>query len=153
MVRMLHKGTLALAVATVGICAFALVTVGGARIYVSKDIIDNAVNSKDHITLVAAVKAAGLVDTRKGFSPFTVSAPINAAFAVLLPGTVYTLLNPDNNAALTGVLTYHAVCGKLGAAAIMKMIKYGDGKATINTLAGGNLVAMASSKWQFCDCH
>ena len=118
--------------------------VGGAAMFPTKDIVDNAVNSKDHTTLVAAVKAAGLVDTLKGPGPFTVFAPTNAAFAALPAGTVDTLLKPENKAALTGVLTYHVVAGKWDAAAITKMIKDGGGKATIKTVAGGSLVASAS---------
>src|SRR5881396_3050126 len=94
------------------------VKVGGAPMYPSKNIIQNAVNSKDHTTLVAAVKAAGLVDTLSGPGPFTVFAPTNAAFAKLPAGTVDTLLKPENKAALTGVLTYHVVPGKITAAMI-----------------------------------
>jgi uncharacterized surface protein with fasciclin (FAS1) repeats len=123
--------------------AFAQVTVGGAPMYPNKDIVDNAVNSKDHTTLVAAVKAAGLVDTLKGPGPFTVFAPTNAAFAALPAGTVDTLLKPENKAKLTGVLTYHVVPGKWDAAAIQKMIGEGGGKASIKTVAGGTLTAMA----------
>src|SRR2546430_483460 len=103
--------------------AFAQVTVGGAPMYASKDIVDNAVNSKDHTTLVAAVKAAGLVDTLKSPGPFTVFAPTNAAFAALPAGTVDTLLKPENKGTLTTVLTYHVVAGKWDAAALSKMIK------------------------------
>src|SRR5277367_4206700 len=94
--------------------------VGGKEMYPNKDIIDNAVNSKDHTTLVAAVKAAGLVETLKGPGPFTVFAPTNAAFAALPAGTVDTLLKPENKATLTKVLTYHVVAGKMDAATIMK---------------------------------
>jgi uncharacterized surface protein with fasciclin (FAS1) repeats len=107
----------------------------------TKDIIDNAVNSKDHTTLVAAVKAAGLVDTLKGPGPFTVFAPTNAAFAALPAGTVDTLLKPESKDALTGVLTYHVVAGKLDAAALKKEIKAGKGSADLKTAAGGVLVA------------
>ena len=123
--------------------AHAQVMVGGAPMLASKDIIDNAVNSKDHTTLVAAVKAAGLVETLKGPGPFTVFAPTNAAFAALPAGTVDTLLKPENKAALTGVLTYHVVPGKWDAAAITKMISDGKGQATIKTVAGGSLKATA----------
>ena len=119
-------------------------TVGGAPMLVTKDIVDNAVNSKDHTTLVAAVKAAGLVDTLKGAGPFTVFAPTNAAFAALPAGTVDTLLKPENKAALTGVLTYHVVPGKWDAAAIGKMIMDGKGMASIKTVAGGTLVAKSA---------
>src|ERR1700674_207265 len=101
------------------------VEVGGAPMYPSKDIVDNAVNSKDHTTLVAAVKAAGLVDTLKSAGPFTVFAPTNTAFAKLPAGTVDTLLKPENKARLTGVLTYHGVPGRLSASALMKDIKEG----------------------------
>ena len=117
------------------------VEVGGAAMYPSKDIVDNAVNSKDHTTLVAAVKAADLVDTLKGKGPFTVFAPTNAAFDKLPAGTVDTLLKPESKAALAKVLTYHVVSGKLDSTAIAKMIKKGKGKATLKTVAGGNLTA------------
>ncbi len=102
---------------------------------------DNAVNSKDHTTLVAAVKAAGLVDTLKGPGPFTVFAPTNEAFAALPAGTVDTLLKPENKAMLTKILTYHVVPGRLDAAALTKMIKAGHGRATLTTVAGGTLTA------------
>ncbi len=117
--------------------------VGGAAMYPSKDIIDNAMNSKDHTTLVAAVKAAGLVETLKGPGPFTVFAPTNTAFAALPPGTVDNLLKPESKAALTKVLTYHVVPLKLDAAAIMAAIKAGNGKASLKTAAGGTLTLMA----------
>jgi uncharacterized surface protein with fasciclin (FAS1) repeats len=120
------------------------VMVGGAPMSPTKDIIDNAVNSKDHTTLVAAVKAAGLVDTLKGPGPFTVFAPTNAAFAALPAGTVDTLLKPENKAALTGVLTYHVVPGKIDAAALTKQITEGKGTATLKTAAGGTLTAKSS---------
>ncbi|RYF79479.1 MAG: fasciclin domain-containing protein [Comamonadaceae bacterium] len=123
--------------------AQAQVMVGGAPMLASKDIIDNAVNSKDHTTLVAAVKAAGLVETLKGPGPFTVFAPTNAAFAALPAGTVDTLLKPENKGALTGVLTYHVVPGKFDAAAVSKMIADGKGQAMIKTVAGGSLKATA----------
>jgi uncharacterized surface protein with fasciclin (FAS1) repeats len=117
------------------------VMVGGAAMYPSKDIIDNAVNSKDHTTLVAAVKAAGLVDTLKGKGPFTVFAPTNAAFAKLPAGTVDTLVKPENKATLTGILTYHVVAGKWDATALLAQIKKDGGKSTIKTVSGGELVA------------
>ena len=123
--------------------SFAQVMVGGAPMLASKDIIDNAVNSKDHTTLVAAVKAAGLVETLKGPGPFTVFAPTNAAFDALPAGTVDTLLKPENKAMLTGILTYHVVAGKMDAAALTKAIATGKGKATLKTVAGGNLTATA----------
>ncbi len=109
--------------------------------YPSKDIIDNAVNSADHTTLVAAVKAAGLVDTLKGAGPFTVFAPTNAAFAKLPPGTVDTLLKVENKGTLTTVLTYHVVAGKWDATAITKAIKAGKGKLELATVQGGKLWA------------
>ena len=119
--------------------AFAQVMVGGAPMYSSKDIIDNAVNSKDHTTLVAAVKAAGLVQTLKGPGPFTVFAPTNAAFAALPAGTVDTLLKPENKATLTKVLTYHVVAGKIEAADLSKAIDAGGGKTMLTTVSGGTL--------------
>ncbi|WP_309683616.1 fasciclin domain-containing protein [Polaromonas sp.] len=124
--------------------AFAQVMVGGAPMLASKDIIDNAVNSKDHTTLVAAVKAAGLVETLKGPGPFTVFAPTNAAFAALPAGTVDTLLKPDNKGMLTGILTYHVVAGKMDAAMLTKAIADGGGKAMLKTVAGGNLTATSA---------
>jgi uncharacterized surface protein with fasciclin (FAS1) repeats len=124
--------------------SFAQVTVGGAPMLASKDIIDNAVNSKDHTTLVAAVKAAGLVDTLKSAGPFTVFAPTNAAFAALPAGTVDTLLKPENKGMLTGILTYHVVAGKMDAAALTKAIADGKGSAMLKTVAGGTLTAKAA---------
>jgi uncharacterized surface protein with fasciclin (FAS1) repeats len=118
------------------------VMVGGMAMYPSKDIVDNAVNSGDHTTLVAAVKAAGLVETLKGAGPFTVFAPTDAAFARLPAGTVDTLVKPENKAALTKILTYHVVAGKLDYAALAKLIKKGDGTATLTTVAGGTLTVM-----------
>ncbi|MGD9563472.1 MAG: fasciclin domain-containing protein [Pyrinomonadaceae bacterium] len=115
--------------------------VGGAAMFKTKDIIDNAVNSADHTTLVAAVKAAGLVDTLKGKGPFTVFAPVNSAFAALPAGTVDTLLKPENKAMLTKVLTYHVVAGNWDAKSIAKAIKKGNGKAELTTVAGGKLWA------------
>ena len=113
--------------------------VGGAAMYPTKDIIDNAINSKDHTTLVAAVKAAGLVDTLKSAGPFTVFAPTNAAFTALPAGTVDTLLKPENKATLTAVLTYHVVSGALDSKALNAQIKAGGGKATLKTVQGGVL--------------
>jgi uncharacterized surface protein with fasciclin (FAS1) repeats len=115
------------------------VTVGGAPMYPSKNIVQNAVNSKDHTTLVAAVKAAGLVDTLEGAGPFTVFAPTNAAFAKLPAGTVDTLLKPENKATLTKVLTYHVVPGRLTAVSLMKAIKDSEGEAHLKTVAGEDL--------------
>ncbi|MFZ4688959.1 MAG: fasciclin domain-containing protein [Polymorphobacter sp.] len=122
------------------------VTVGGAPMYPTKDIIDNAVNSKDHTTLVAAVKAAGLVDTLKSPGPFTVFAPTNAAFAKLPAGTVDTLLKPENKAKLSAVLTYHVVAGKMDSKAIAAAIKAGGGKAVLTTVQGGKLTASMMGK-------
>ena len=116
------------------------VTVGGAPMYPSKNIIQNAVNSKDHTTLVAAVKAAGLVDTLSGPGPFTVFAPTNEAFAKLPAGTVETLVKPENKATLTKILTYHVVPGRLTAAALMKAIKDGEGEAKLKTVSGDWLI-------------
>ncbi len=124
--------------------AFAQVMVGGAPMLASKDIIDNAVNSKDHTTLVAAVKAAGLVETLKGPGPFTVFAPTNAAFAALPAGTVDTLLKPENKGMLSGILTYHVVPGKVDAAALTKMIMDGKGSTSFKTVAGGMLTAKSA---------
>ncbi len=116
--------------------------VGGQAMYPSKDIVDNAVNSADHTTLVAAVKAAGLVDTLKSKGPFTVFAPTNGAFSALPAGTVDTLLKPENKPGLTKVLTYHVVPGKLDAAELQKAIKAGNGTASLKTASGGTLWAM-----------
>jgi uncharacterized surface protein with fasciclin (FAS1) repeats len=115
------------------------VMVGGQSMMASKDIVDNAVNSADHTTLVAAVKAAGLVDTLKGPGPFTVFAPTNAAFAMLPAGTVDTLLKPENKGTLTTVLTYHVVPGKYDFMALSNAIKKGHGKAELATASGGKL--------------
>ncbi len=117
------------------------VTVGGQAMYRTKDIVDNAVNSSDHTTLVAAVKAASLVETLKREGPFTVFAPVNDAFENLPAGTVETLLKPENKAMLTQVLTYHVVAGSYDAASIMKLIKKNGGKAMLKTVAGGTLTA------------
>lgn len=118
--------------------------VGGAAMFKNKDIIDNAVNSKDHTTLVAAVKAAGLVETLKGKGPFTVFAPTNSAFNALPAGTVETVLRPENKAMLTKVLTYHVVAGKMDSKAIMKAIKKGNGRAMLTTVSGDTLTASMS---------
>lgn len=115
--------------------------VGGKEMLPTKDIIDNAVNSADHTTLVAAVKAAGLVETLKGAGPFTVFAPTNAAFAALPAGTLDSLLKPEAKPTLTKILTYHVVAGRVGAADVLKMIEAGKGMATIKTVSGGNLTA------------
>ena len=119
-------------------------TVGGAPMYASKNIVENAVNSKDHTTLVAAVKAAGLVETLQGKGPFTVFAPTNAAFTKLPSGTVDTLLKPENKAQLTGVLTYHVVAGKMTAQDLAAKVKEGGGKATLKTVQGATLTVTPS---------
>ncbi|MES2559293.1 MAG: fasciclin domain-containing protein [Bacteroidota bacterium] len=118
------------------------VMVGGEAMYPKKDIVDNAVNSKDHTTLVAAVKAAGLVETLKTAGPFTVFAPTNEAFGKLPAGTVETLVKPENKGTLTKILTYHVVAGKLDANELMKQIKAGKGKAELKTVSGGKLWVM-----------
>ena len=115
------------------------VTVGGAPMYPSKNIVQNAVNSKDHTTLVAAVKAAGLVDTLSGPGPFTVFAPTNAAFAKLPAGTVDNLLKPENKDMLVKVLTYHVVPGRMTAVSLMKAVKDGEGTAKLKTVAGEDI--------------
>jgi len=117
------------------------VNVGGAAMYASKNIIENAVNSKDHTTLVAAVKAAGLVETLKGSGPFTVFAPTNTAFDMLPKGTVDELLKPENKAKLTKILTYHVVAGNWDSKALGDKIKAGNGTAELATVAGGKLWA------------
>lgn len=118
------------------------VNVGGAPMYPSKNIIENAVNSKDHTTLVAAVKAAGLVETLQGAGPFTVFAPTNEAFDKLPKGTVENLVKTENKALLTKILTYHVVAGRYDAKAIGDLIKAGNGKATLKTVSGGTLTFM-----------
>ena len=142
--RTMASFSLAVVMSAVSAASMAQVMVGGAPMLASKDIIDNAVNSKDHTTLVAAVKAAGLVETLKGPGPFTVFAPTNAAFAALPAGTVDTLLKPESKPTLTKVLTYHVVAGKYDAAALSKMIADGKGMASLKTVAGGPLTARAS---------
>ena len=116
--------------------------VGGEAMYKTKNIVENAVRSKDHTTLVAAVKAAGLVDTLSGPGPFTVFAPVNSAFAKLPDGTVESLLKPENKGLLTKVLTYHVVAGNLGSKQIADAIRKGNGKATFTTVSGDKLWAM-----------
>jgi len=115
--------------------------VGGAAMYKTKNIVENAVNSKDHTTLVAAVKAAGLVETLQGKGPFTVFAPTNSAFDMLPAGTVDTLIKPENKATLTKILTYHVVAGNMDSKKIMKAINKGNGKAMLKTVSGGMLTA------------
>lgn len=114
--------------------------------YPSKNIVENAVNSKDHTTLVAAVKAAGLVETLESPGPFTVFAPTNEAFDKLPAGTVDNLVKPENKTMLTGILTYHVVAGKLSSMDLVKMIKDGNGTATLTTVAGGKLYLMMKGK-------
>jgi len=143
-----------LAVLTFGIVAFVATAiaaqkypmVGGQEMYPTKNIVENAVNSADHTTLVAAVKAAGLVDTLEGPGPFTVFAPTNEAFAKLPAGTVDTLLKPENKNTLVKVLTYHVVAGKVTAADLKKQITEGKGQATLKTVSGDTLTAMMQGK-------
>ncbi len=135
-----------LAISQVSFAQEKTVTVGGAPMYPSKNIIENAVNSKDHTTLVAAVKAAGLVETLSGPGPFTVFAPTNKAFDKLPKGTVETLVKPENKETLTKILTYHVVSGKMSAADLMKAISDGGGKATLTTVQGGTLTATQKGK-------
>ena len=142
--RFTTLAALTLAVATVPAAQAQNPMVGGAAMYPTKDIIDNAVNSKDHTTLVAAVKAAGLVETLKGKGPFTVFAPTNEAFAALPAGTVETLLKPENKATLTKILTYHVVAGRWTATSVLAAIKAGHGKAEVKTVAGEELTLMTS---------
>jgi uncharacterized surface protein with fasciclin (FAS1) repeats len=128
------------------------VMVGGAAMYPSKNIVENAVNSKVHTTLVAAVKAADLVETLSGEGPFTVFAPTNAAFNKLPAGTVETLLKPENKKMLQTVLTYHVLAGKMSAADLVAKIKAGGGKASVKTVAGANLtLSMKGKKVQIMD--
>jgi uncharacterized surface protein with fasciclin (FAS1) repeats len=122
--------------------ASADVMVGGSAMFPQKNIVENAVNSKDHTTLVAAVKAAGLVDVLEGKGPFTVFAPVNAAFEALPAGTVDSLLKPENKAALTKILTYHVVAGRLTSADLDNLIRKGNGTATLTTVSGGSLWLM-----------
>jgi uncharacterized surface protein with fasciclin (FAS1) repeats len=131
---------------TVSAYAQSPVTVGGAPMYPNKNIIENAVNSKDHTTLVAAVKAAGLVETLSGKGPFTVFAPTNAAFDKLPAGTVDNLVKPENKATLTSILTYHVVAGKLSAKDVAAAIKAGKGKAELTTVQGNKLTASMEGK-------
>ena len=149
---MLHaRKTLVTAVTFIAICySVAPLTaqkdpdVGGSPMYATKNIVQNAVNSKDHTTLVAAVKAAGLVDTLESAGPFTVFAPVNTAFEKLPAGTVDTLLKPENKDQLVKVLTYHVVAGKVSSSDLVKMIKDGGGKAELTTVEGGKITASIS---------
>lgn len=145
--KLISNSILAITLLLVGmLSAQKTVMVGGAAMYPSKNIIENAVNSKDHTTLVAAVKAAGLVETLQGKGPFTVFAPTNEAFDKLPKGTVETLLKPENIKTLQTILTYHVVAGKMNAADIAKAIKAGNGKATLKTVSGGTLTAWMKAK-------
>jgi uncharacterized surface protein with fasciclin (FAS1) repeats len=128
--------------------AFAEMTVevGGAPMYPSRNIIENAVNSKDHTTLVAAVKAAGLIETLQGEGPFTVFAPVSKAFDKLPKGTVATLLKPENKATLTAVLTYHVIPGKISAADFVAAVKKGGGEATYKTVEGEELTVRQNGR-------
>lgn len=136
----------ALMVSFVSIAQEKTVNVGGAPMYPSKNIVENAVNSKDHTTLVAAVKAADLVETLQSKGPFTVFAPTNSAFDNLPKGTVETLLEPENKKMLQTVLTYHVLAGKFSATDIASAIKKGNGKATFKTVSGGTLTAWLKGK-------
>mgnify|MGYP006187583025 FL=1 len=136
----------ALMVSFVSVAQEKTVNVGGAPMYPSKNIVENAVNSKDHTTLVAAVKAADLVETLQSKGPFTVFAPTNSAFDNLPKGTVETLLKPENKKMLQTVLTYHVLAGKFSATDIASAIKKGNGKATFKTVSGGTLTAWLKGK-------
>src|SRR6202000_1215184 len=120
--------------------------VGGAAMYPSKNIVQNAVNSKDHTTLVAAVKAAGLVPTLESAGPFTVFAPTDKAFDKLPAGTVQTLLKPENKGMLTGILTYHVIPGKLSSSDLMAKVKEGGGQAMLTTVQGENLTVVEAGR-------
>ncbi|HET9863235.1 MAG TPA: fasciclin domain-containing protein, partial [Steroidobacteraceae bacterium] len=136
----------AIALGLVTASAFADVMVGGSAMLPQKNIVQNALNSQDHTTLVAAVKAAGLVDTLQGKGPFTVFAPVNAAFDALPAGTVDALLLPENKAMLTKVLTYHVVPGRLTAADLDRLIARGKGAAELTTVSGGKLWLMKNGE-------
>lgn len=145
-------GAVCLALAGTALPAFVAVadtgavTVGGAPMYPSKNIIQNAVNSKDHTTLVAAVKAAGLVDTLQGTGPFTVFAPVNKAFDKLPAGTVPSLLRPENKDQLSAVLTYHVVAGRYSAADLLNLVHSEGGHATLKTVQGGTLTISVAGR-------
>ncbi len=148
----IRVAVMALALASGGAVLAKNPMVGGAAMYPTKTIVENAVNSRDHTTLVAAVKAAGLVETLSGPGPFTVFAPTNAAFAKLPAGTVDTLLKPENKDQLTGVLTYHVVPGRISAADIAAKAKAGGGNATYTTVQGGSLTFhKAGNGWAIMD--
>jgi uncharacterized surface protein with fasciclin (FAS1) repeats len=136
MKRMIYVALTALSLSAGVYAASETVMVGGQAMYPSKDIVDNAVNSADHTTLVAAVKAAGLVDTLKGTGPFTVFAPTNEAFAALPPGTVDNIVKPENKATLTNILTYHVIPGRYDFRKLDAAIREGGGKASLKTVNG-----------------
>ena len=140
------SGAAALALSTSAFADGHTKMVGGAEMFPDKNIVENAVNSKDHTTLVAAVKAAGLVDTLASPGPFTVFAPVNSGFAALPAGTVDTLLKPENKATLQKVLTAHVVAGKVDAATLVGMIKKGHGYVNITTVSGDTITARMDSK-------
>jgi uncharacterized surface protein with fasciclin (FAS1) repeats len=144
--RKLASVVLGLLLAATAVLAKQDPMVGGAAMFPTKNIIQNAMNSQDHTTLVAAVKAAGLVETLSGPGPFTVFAPTNQAFAKLPAGTVDTLLKPENREALAKVLTYHVVAGKMSSKDLVKAIKAGMGTATLKTVSGGTLKAAWSGR-------
>ncbi|MDD5198938.1 MAG: fasciclin domain-containing protein [Terrimicrobiaceae bacterium] len=139
MIKNIKSIAIVLALSSSSIFAANTVVVGGQNMFPARDIIDNAVNSADHTTLVAAVKAAGLVETLKGPGPFTVLAPTNAAFNKLPAGTVETLVKPENKATLTKILTYHVIPGRLDFAALSEQIKKSHGSAKLKTAAGETL--------------
>lgn len=143
-IKLLSSTTLVALMLAGGAVAAGDPMVGGAPMYASKNIVENAIHSKDHTTLVAAVKAAGLVDTLEGPGPFTVFAPTNEAFGALPPGTVDTLLKPENKAELTKILTYHVVPGRLDSRALDREIKAGGGQAMLKTVEGETLTVQKS---------
>ncbi len=144
--KKIFLSVIAIVAMTIGVQAQKNPMVGGAAMYPTKNIVANAVNSKDHTTLVAAVKAAGLVETLQSAGPFTVFAPTNAAFDKLPAGTVATLVKPENKKTLTTILTYHVVAGKMGSKEIAAAIKAGKGKAVLTTVQGGKLWAWMEGK-------
>lgn len=155
MTKFVSRSAMALfgaAALSLGTSAIANPMVGGAAMYSTRNIVQNAVNSKDHTTLVAAVKAAGLVDTLSGKGPFTVFAPTNAAFAKLPAGTVESLVQPENKAALTNILTYHVIPGRITAGRIAALAASHRGTATLKTVQGENLKFRRSGKgWVVVD--
>ncbi len=144
--KVLVTATAAIALTCMSPAFAAVKMVGGAPMYPTKNIVENAVNSKDHTTLVAAVKAAGLVDTLQTAGPFTVFAPVNKAFTKLPKGTVETLLKPENKATLTAVLTYHVVPGRLSASDLAGLVKEGHGMASLKTVEGASLTVKGTAR-------